>query len=75
MVVQEAKSGVDKPLKLTIYNSRKDELRSVDVTPTLSWGGDGILGTGNNIQIIYAQALVSDSPTLMTLLISLGMSW
>lgn len=45
LVVQEAKNGVDKPLKLTIYNARQDELRNVEVIPTLSWGGDGILGT------------------------------
>lgn len=39
-----ARNHVNKPLKLTIYNSRQDEERQVTIVPRTGWGGDGLLG-------------------------------
>lgn len=39
-----ARNHVNKPLKLTIYNSREDEEREVTIVPRTGWGGEGLLG-------------------------------
>lgn len=39
-----ARNHVNKPLKLTIYNSRQDEERQITIVPRTGWGGDGLLG-------------------------------
>ena len=39
-----ARNHVNKPLKLDIYNSRRDEERQVTIVPRSGWGGDGLLG-------------------------------
>ncbi|KAH7727522.1 Protein Y42H9AR.1 [Aphelenchoides avenae] len=38
------KSNVDKPLELTVYNSKSQTIRQTQVVPSLSWGGQGLLG-------------------------------
>ena len=39
-----ARNHVNKPLKLTLYNSRQDDERNVTIVPRTGWGGDGLLG-------------------------------
>lgn len=39
-----AKNHVNKPLKLSLYNSRQDEEREVTIVPRTGWGGEGLLG-------------------------------
>jgi hypothetical protein len=39
-----ARNHVNKPLKLSLYNSRQDEERDVTIVPRTGWGGDGLLG-------------------------------
>eukprot|EP00002_Diphylleia_rotans_P024898 TRINITY_DN4916_c0_g1_i4.p1 TRINITY_DN4916_c0_g1~~TRINITY_DN4916_c0_g1_i4.p1 ORF type:complete len:116 (-),score=25.18 TRINITY_DN4916_c0_g1_i4:1012-1359(-) len=41
---QYIKGKVGTPVTLTIYNIRSDVFRGVVVTPSLSWGGMGLLG-------------------------------
>ena len=55
MVAQEAKESIDKPAKFTVYNARRDELRSINVTPSLSWGGGGLLGTDRINACLFSQ--------------------
>lgn len=38
------KSSVDKPLKLIVYNSKHQNIREVELTPSNKWGGQGLLG-------------------------------
>ena len=35
---------MNKPLKMSLYNSRQDEEREVTIVPRTGWGGDGLLG-------------------------------
>lgn len=39
-----ARNHVNKPLKLSLYNSRRDEEREITIVPRIGWGGDGLLG-------------------------------
>lgn len=39
-----ARNHVNKPLKLSLYNSRRDEEREVTIVPRTGWGGEGLLG-------------------------------
>ena len=39
-----ARNHVNKPLKLSFYNSRQDEEREVTIVPRTGWGGEGLLG-------------------------------
>ncbi|CAD5209884.1 unnamed protein product [Bursaphelenchus xylophilus] len=36
--------SVDKPLELTVYNSKSQTVRQTQIIPSNSWGGQGILG-------------------------------
>jgi S1-C subfamily serine protease len=71
LVVQEAKNGIDKALKLGVYNARRDELRDVTVIPTHSWGGEGILGRASEMNelLLYSQDSASDIHILIMPLI------
>lgn len=35
---------MDKPLELTVYNSKSQTVRQTQIIPSNSWGGQGILG-------------------------------
>ena len=37
-------SNENKPLKMTVYNSKRNDSRVVELTPTSLWGGNGLLG-------------------------------
>lgn len=38
------KQHVEKPLELTVYNSKTQTVRQTQITPPQSWGGQGLLG-------------------------------
>lgn len=38
------KASVDQRLKMIVYNTRSKQTREVDITPSTSWGGNGLLG-------------------------------
>lgn len=38
------KASVDQKIKMTVYNTRNKMVREVDIVPTTSWGGSGLLG-------------------------------
>lgn len=38
------KSHIDKPLVLTVYNSKRQNVRSLNIVPTNNWNGQGLLG-------------------------------
>lgn len=38
------KANIDKEIKMTIYSSKTQTIRVVDITPSASWGGQGLLG-------------------------------
>lgn len=38
------KARVDQRLKMVVYNTRSKTVREVDIVPTTSWGGSGLLG-------------------------------
>ncbi|XP_076760421.1 Golgi reassembly-stacking protein 2 [Xylocopa sonorina] len=38
------KSGVDKKLTLTVYSSKTQSVRQTVIVPSLTWGGQGLLG-------------------------------
>nr|XP_018905533.1 PREDICTED: Golgi reassembly-stacking protein 2 isoform X2 [Bemisia tabaci] len=38
------KSNIDKELKMVVYSSKTQSIRQVDITPSASWGGQGLLG-------------------------------
>lgn len=38
------KNGVDKKLTLTIYSSKTQSVRQTVIVPSLTWGGQGLLG-------------------------------
>jgi hypothetical protein len=44
VVAEMARSQIDRPLRLSVYNSRNDSVREVTVVPSTSWGGEGLLG-------------------------------
>lgn len=35
---------MDKELQLTVYSSKSQAVRNVKITPSTSWGGQGLLG-------------------------------
>lgn len=35
---------MDKPVKLTVYSTKNQDVRDVELTPTQTWGGSGLLG-------------------------------
>ena len=37
------KASVDRPLRMTIYNSKYQNTRDVEIIPSTSWGGQGLL--------------------------------
>lgn len=39
-----AKNHVDRPMKMTVYNSRTDSSRDVTIIPSHNWGGKTLLG-------------------------------
>lgn len=41
-----ARNHIDRPLKMSVYNSRKNQVREVTITPSHSWGGRTLLGAG-----------------------------
>jgi hypothetical protein len=38
------KTNKDKPVKMLVYNSKRQSCREVTITPSLNWGGQGLLG-------------------------------
>lgn len=38
------KNGVDKKLTLTVYSSKTQSVRQTVIVPSLTWGGQGLLG-------------------------------
>ncbi|XP_076248217.1 Golgi reassembly-stacking protein 2 isoform X2 [Calliopsis andreniformis] len=38
------KSGIDKKLTLTVYSSKSQSVRQTVIVPSLTWGGQGLLG-------------------------------
>lgn len=38
------KSSVEKPLRMTVYSSKTQRVREVDIVPSTLWGGQGLLG-------------------------------
>ena len=38
------KASVDQKLKMVVYNTRSKSAREVEIVPTTSWGGSGLLG-------------------------------
>ncbi|RZF42648.1 hypothetical protein LSTR_LSTR001443 [Laodelphax striatellus] len=38
------KANTDKEMKMTVYSSKTQSVRQVSVTPSTSWGGQGLLG-------------------------------
>ncbi|XP_043248285.1 Golgi reassembly-stacking protein 2 [Colletes gigas] len=44
MLKEFLKNGVDKKLSLTVYSSKTQSVRQTVVVPSLTWGGQGLLG-------------------------------
>ncbi|CAN0226581.1 unnamed protein product, partial [Discosporangium mesarthrocarpum] len=42
--IETIKGSVDKPLPLTVYNYKSQTERDVTITPSRTWGGQGMLG-------------------------------
>ncbi|XP_063225154.1 Golgi reassembly-stacking protein 2 [Bacillus rossius redtenbacheri] len=38
------KASLDKPMKMTVYSSKTQAVREVTISPSTSWGGQGLLG-------------------------------
>ncbi|KAL1451358.1 hypothetical protein WDU94_005743 [Cyamophila willieti] len=38
------KNGIDKELKMSVYSSKTQDVRTVNITPSNVWGGQGLLG-------------------------------
>lgn len=38
------KNGVDKKLTITVYSSKTQSVRQTVIVPSLTWGGQGLLG-------------------------------
>ncbi|GLV38779.1 Grasp65 [Carabus blaptoides fortunei] len=38
------KNGIDKVLNMTVYSSKTQTVRTVNITPSENWGGQGLLG-------------------------------
>lgn len=38
------KNGVDKEIKMAVYSSKTQDVRTVNITPSNNWGGQGLLG-------------------------------
>jgi len=38
------KANVDKPVSMTIYSSKNQNVREIGITPSTTWGGQGLLG-------------------------------
>ncbi|XP_015595663.1 Golgi reassembly-stacking protein 2 [Cephus cinctus] len=38
------KAGVDKDLQITVYNSKTQSVRQTVIVPSMTWGGQGLLG-------------------------------
>lgn len=38
------KSNIEKPVKMTVYSSKTQSVRDVTITPSHTWGGQGLLG-------------------------------
>lgn len=38
------KAGIDKELTMTVYSSKTQTVRNVKITPSNTWGGQGLLG-------------------------------
>uniref|UniRef100_A0A182J3Y9 GRASP55_65 domain-containing protein n=1 Tax=Anopheles atroparvus TaxID=41427 RepID=A0A182J3Y9_ANOAO len=38
------KANIDKEIQMTVYSSKTQNIRLVDITPSSSWGGQGLLG-------------------------------
>lgn len=44
VVAEMARTNMEKPLRLGVYNSRTDSIREVSIVPSRNWGGEGLLG-------------------------------
>lgn len=38
------KAGVDKELLITVYSSKTQSVRQTTIVPSMTWGGQGLLG-------------------------------
>ncbi|KAI3413872.1 hypothetical protein GPALN_011347 [Globodera pallida] len=41
---ENLKQNIDKPLELTVYNSKTQTVRETQIVPSQNWGGQGVLG-------------------------------
>lgn len=44
VVAEMAQNHVDRPMRMTVYNSRQDTIREVSIVPSRVWGGKTLLG-------------------------------
>ncbi|XP_022218052.2 Golgi reassembly-stacking protein 2 [Drosophila obscura] len=44
MLKELLRQNVDKPVRLTVYSSKTQTVRELTLTPSTSWGGQGLLG-------------------------------
>jgi hypothetical protein len=67
---QILKNGIGKHLPMTIYSSKTQSVRSVNIEPSDSWGGQGLLGVsirfcsfeGANENVWHILEVIPDSP-------------
>lgn len=38
------KANIEKPIQMTVYSTKSQTVRDVEVTPSNTWGGQGLLG-------------------------------
>lgn len=38
------KANAEKPVKMTVYSSKTQKVRDIELTPSNNWGGNGLLG-------------------------------
>ncbi|KAI6178480.1 GRASP55 65 domain containing protein [Aphelenchoides besseyi] len=71
------KQNIDRPLELTVYNSKTQTVRQTQIVPSNNWGGQGILGVsirfcsfeGANQNVWHVISVESNSPAALAGLI------
>ncbi|KAL3855743.1 hypothetical protein ACJMK2_014954 [Sinanodonta woodiana] len=64
------KGSIEKPIKMTVYSSKTQSVREVSITPSHTWGGQGLLGVsirfcsfeGANENVWHVLELQPNSP-------------
>jgi len=72
------KNSVETPIKLSVYSSKSQLVREVDLTPSHNWGGQGLLGVsirfcsfeGANENVWHILDVEPDSPASLAGLLS-----